>query len=322
MAEPGAALAAAGGGWHDLAFMRRGALAVLLLLWSPLPAAPDTASRTVGVVTLLADQGQAFPGGFFVVRLRSRYGLGAVDVLLDGRRSPVYNSARGPWALVPIPLGTPPGPSTLGFEIAARTGRQRVPLDVTIAAKDYPARNVAIPETRRYLASQPSATRNSRQLLALLRTESPTALGRPPFGAPVSAPPVPDSFGATQTYAGAGPSVEYATDATFGEYHRGLDYEVPAGTVVQAPAAGTVLFAGYMSVPGNVVVLDHGQGIVSVLAHLSRIEVREGDVLGAKAPVGASGDSGLSPGALLEWRVYVHGIAVDPRAVAGLKLEQ
>jgi murein DD-endopeptidase MepM/ murein hydrolase activator NlpD len=201
----------------------------------------------------------------------------------------------------------------------ARNGRQRVPLDITISPRDYVARTVTIPETRRYLASQPSATRNSRQLLALLRTESPTALWRAPFGSPLASAPVADSFGATQTYVGAAPGVEYATDATFGEYHRGLDYDVPAGSVVQAPAAGTVLFAGYMSVPGNIVVLDHGQGIVSVLCHLARLEVREGDVLEARTPVGTSGDSGASPGALLEWRLYLHGIAVDPRVMSSLQ---
>lgn len=304
--------------WHHLAFMRRGTLSALfLLLLSPV-AFPETVSRTVGQVTMSADLAHAFPGGVVVVRLRSRYGLGAVDVLLDGRRAPVYNSARGPWALVPIPVGTPAGPATLGFEIMARTGRQRVPLDVMISARDYAPRTVTIPETRRYLATQPSATRNSRQLLALLRTESPAALWRAPFGSPVSSAPVADSFGAAQTYVGVGPGVEYATDAIFGEYHRGLDYDVPAGSVVQAPAAATVLFAGYMSVPGNVVVLDHGQGVVSVLCHLARVEVREGDVLEARAPVGTSGDSGLSPGALLEWRLYVHGLGVDPRVMSSL----
>jgi murein DD-endopeptidase MepM/ murein hydrolase activator NlpD len=308
--------------WHHLALMRRGTLAVLLVSSLSSWASPETVSRTVGQVTMSADLAQAFPGGVAVVQLRSRRGLGAVDVLFDGRRAPVYNSARGPWALVPIPVGTPPGQATLGFEIMARTGRQRVPIDITISPRDYGSRTVAIPETRRYLASQPSATRNSRQLLALLRTESPAALWRAPFGAPVAAAPVADSFGAAQTYTGAGPGVEYATDATFGEYHRGLDYEVPAGTVVQAPAAATVLFAGYMSVPGNVVVLDHGQGIVSVLCHLTRVEVREGDVLEARAPVGTSGDTGLSRGALLEWRLYVHGLAVDPRVMASLRLEQ
>jgi len=295
--------------------MRSQAFAVALLLALPAAASPETVSRTVGQVTMVADLGQAVPGGVVVVHLRSRYGLGAVFAILDGRRAPVYNSPKGLRALVPVPVGTPAGPETLGFEIMARTGRQRVPIDINIAPRDYASRSLTIPKTRRYLASQPSATRNSRQLLSLLRTESPLALWHGPFGSPVSAAPLPDSFGAAQTYVGAS-AVEYLTDGIFGEYHRGLDYEVPVGTVVQAPAAGVVLFAGYMSIPGAVVVLDHGQGIVSVLAHLSRVEVHEGDVIEGRAPVGASGESGLIAGPRLQWRLYVHGVAVDPRVMA------
>jgi murein DD-endopeptidase MepM/ murein hydrolase activator NlpD len=113
-------------------------------------------------------------------------------------------------------------------------------------------------------------------------------------------------------------AVEYLTDGIFGEYHRGLDYEVPVGPVVQAPAAGVVLFSGYMSIPGAVVVIDHGQGIVSVLAHLSRVDVHEGDVVEARSPIGASGESGLIAGPRLQWRLYVHAVAVDPRVMANV----
>jgi murein DD-endopeptidase MepM/ murein hydrolase activator NlpD len=66
------------------------------------------------------------------------------------------------------------------------------------------------------------------------------------------------------------------------------------------------------------VVLDHGQGVVSVLHHLSRSEVRTGEVVQAAAVVGSSGDTGLAPEPMLQWRVYVHGVAVDPMALASL----
>ncbi|MFI5183288.1 MAG: murein hydrolase activator EnvC family protein [Vicinamibacteria bacterium] len=292
-------------------------LTMALFLALPATGLPETVSRTIGQVTMVADLSQAVPGGVIVVHLRSRHGLGAVDAIFDGRRAPVYDSPHGPRALVPVPVGTPAGPGTLGFEIMARTGRQRVPLDINLAPREYTTRTVTIPETRRYLTTQPSAIRNSRQLLAMLRTESPLALRHGPFLSPVAAPPVPDSFGAAQTYVGAS-TVEYLTDAIFGEYHRGLDFEVPVGTLVQAPAAGTVLFAGYMSIPGAVVVLDHGQGIVSVLAHLSRVDVHEGDAVEARAPVGASGESGLIANPRLQWRLYVHGVAVDPRVMSAV----
>jgi murein DD-endopeptidase MepM/ murein hydrolase activator NlpD len=295
---------------------RRRAILALSLLGAPCLASAETVSRTVGQVTMTADLSQAYPGGIVVARLRSRYGLGTTYAILDGRRVPFVESAQGPRAIVPVPLTAKAGPETLGIEIFARRGRQRIPLDIAIAAHDYPPRTVVIPETRRHLVRSPEATRASRQLLTLVRTESQRALWQGPFRPPVSAEPAA-SFGSPQTYVGGSP-VEYLTDGAFGEQHRGLDYDAPAGTVVQSPAAAVVLFTGYMPVPGNVVVLDHGQGVVSVLSHLSRIDVREGESVEARVPLGLSGDSGVAAGPLVEWRLYIHGIAVDPRVMDGL----
>jgi septal ring factor EnvC (AmiA/AmiB activator) len=79
-----------------------------------------------------------------------------------------------------------------------------------------------------------------------------------------------------------------------------------------------VLFAGSLTLPGDTLVIDHGQGVVSVLLHLSRIDVRVGDSVAAGAFVAAAGDTGLTPQPLLEWRVYLHAVPVDPSALAAL----
>ena len=81
---------------------------------------------------------------------------------------------------------------------------------------------------------------------------------------------------------------------------------------MHAPATGSVLFAGALVLSGRTVVIDHGQGILSVLLHLSRVDVRAGEGVSAGSPVGLSGETGLAPSPQLQWRVYLHGIAVDP----------
>jgi len=124
-------------------------------------------------------------------------------------------------------------------------------------------------------------------------------------------------FGEPRVHAGA-MAVESRTDGLQGEHHRGLDYAVPVGTALRAPAAGTVLYAGALTLSGETLVIDHGQGVVSVLLHLSRVDVRVGDSVTAGAFVGLSGDSGLAPEPLLQWRVYLHGVPVDPNALAAL----
>jgi len=284
-----------------------------LLLFSFLlaaPAAPQEVARYVGSVRFAVDTTLGFPGGVLVARLQSRRGLGAAYAILDGRRSPFYSSPRGLRALVPVPLSSASGRTTLGFELAGRTGRQRIPLDFTLAPRAYPPRIVTIPEGQRGLLVQSSVVRDGRELLSLVRSES-----RKPAPGPLKAPVTVvegAGFGGVQTWIGGWP-VEPLFDATHGDEHRGVDYEVAPGTAVLAPGGGTVLFAGPMALGGQSLVIDHGQGVVSVLLHLSRIDVLAGEAVEARAIVGLSGQTGLAPAPLVHWRVYVHGIAVDPR---------
>src|SRR5262249_58345760 len=180
-----------------------------------------------------------------------------------------------------------------GMERAAGRGGQRIAVPATIAAREYPARTVTLPEDKRPLLDQPGAVRQGRQRLLALRAESPEQSWRGPFKAPVEAEPV-YGYGAPTRYVGAS-NLEMATDALSGEYHRGMDYPVPTGTVVQAPGAGRVVLLGPQILTGNTVVLDHGQGVLSVFFHLSRIDVKEGDLVEGRSPIGLSGDSGIAP---------------------------
>jgi murein DD-endopeptidase MepM/ murein hydrolase activator NlpD len=292
------------------------AAGLVLALAAPVASA-QAVSRTVGSVTFRAELEHARPGGLVVARLSSRSRLGAAYAILDGRRAPFYPTARGPRALVPIPAESPAGPNTLGFELWARRGRQRIPLQVEIAPAAYPARSVEIPASRLALLEAPDVTTEARQLLLLLRTESPTRPHTLPFGAPVvSAETV--SFGSRQAWPSTAP-VESLMDGVFGERHRGLDFAAAAGAIVAAPAAGTVLFAGSRTLTGGTLVVDHGQGIVSLFAHLSRVDPRAGDTIAAGAPIGLVGDSGLAAGPHLHWGVYLHGVAVDPRIFQALE---
>ena len=291
--------------------MRRLVLALfILIVGSPLPA--QTVSKRVGLVTVAVDEGLAFPGGLFVVRLQSRRGLGPAD----GLRCPFFNTRHGLRALVPIRPTLAGGTATLGIELAGRRGRQRIAVATTIVPREYPPRSVTLPDGKLALLLRPGAVRQSRQLLQALRSLSSEQEWRGPFKAPVDADPV-YGYGAPTRYSGAA-NVEMATDSLFGEYHRGMDYLVPPGTVVQSPAAGRVVLAAPQILTGNTLVLDHGQGVLSVFFHLSRLDVKEGEWVESRSPVGLSGDTGIAAAPHLHWAVYVHGVAVDPRVMESL----
>ncbi|WP_416350965.1 M23 family metallopeptidase [Rivularia sp. UHCC 0363] len=99
-------------------------------------------------------------------------------------------------------------------------------------------------------------------------------------------------------------------------YHRGVDYAGGYGSPVVAPAAGRVALVGTVSqgfvVHGNVVGIDHGQGVTSIFMHLNRIDVKEGDMVKPGQLIGGIGSTGASTGPHLHWGLYVNGQAVDP----------
>ncbi|HHP7232153.1 MAG TPA: M23 family metallopeptidase [Xenococcaceae cyanobacterium] len=99
-------------------------------------------------------------------------------------------------------------------------------------------------------------------------------------------------------------------------YHKGVDYAGGTGSAVVAPAAGKVKLIGKEAegfhVHGNVVGIDHGQGVLSIFLHLQDITVREGDLVQPGQQIGTVGSTGASTGPHLHWGLYVNGIAVDP----------
>lgn len=290
---------------------------VVLALLASLPAVAARAQdvvRRVGRTTIRVDVSQAFPGGVVVVRLHSKSRLGTAWALLDGRRAPFYLERGVPRALVPVAAGAEPGPATLGVGIASKGGEQRIAIPITLTPREYRPRYVYLSEPQRSLVSRDEALRDGRRLLGFIRTESRTpapGLLIPPVGS------VGSGFGEPRTYTGVA-EVEGRFDALQGERHRGIDYPAAAETPVRAPAAGAVLFAGQLTLAGGTVVLDHGQGVVSVLHHLSSVAVREGEAVAAASLVGLSGQSGLAPEPMLQWRVYLHAVAVDPLVLGPL----
>lgn len=99
-------------------------------------------------------------------------------------------------------------------------------------------------------------------------------------------------------------------------YHRGVDYAGAYGSAVVAPAAGRVALVGREAngflVHGNCIGIDHGQGVTTIYLHLSRINVKEGDMVKPGQVIGAVGNSGASTGPHLHWGLYVNGLSVDP----------
>lgn len=104
-----------------------------------------------------------------------------------------------------------------------------------------------------------------------------------------------------------------------GAYHSGVDVARPAGTPIIAPADGVVVLAAQQAftLEGKLLMLDHGMGLNSAFLHLSRIDVKVGDLVRRGQPIGAIGTTGRSTGPHLHWGMKWGEARIDPLLIAG-----
>ncbi len=116
----------------------------------------------------------------------------------------------------------------------------------------------------------------------------------------------------------------FGTQRTFnGEVqstHQGLDFAVPTGTPVVAVNSGTVLVARPLFFEGNCVMLDHGQGLLSIYMHLSEFKVKEGEHVVRGQIIGVSGGTGRASGPHLHLAIRWEGLYLDPAILLKLKM--
>ena len=98
----------------------------------------------------------------------------------------------------------------------------------------------------------------------------------------------------------------------WGRMHEGIDIAAPSGTPIRAAASGTVIYAGWLGGYGNLVVLDHGNGLSTAYAHQSSIAAGNGQFVTQGQVIGYVGSTGNSTGPHLHLEVRVNGVPADP----------
>ena len=266
-------------------------LALLLALSAPLALAEGFLSRLLD---------KPVPGGVAVVDLgdsavrpTARYQDRPVLVVReDGKR----------WIAV------------VGVPLAARPGQQRIELDdgrhlaFTVGRRDYREQRITLKNQEQVSPSPANLERIDRELAEQTDAYRRFSAQQPSnllFDKPVAGP-LSSPFGLRRFFNGEERNP-----------HSGLDFAVPAGTPVKAPAAGKVILVGDYFFNGRTVFVDHGQGLISMFCHLSQIGVKVGDELARGAVLGKVGATGRATGPHLHWNVSLNDVRVDPSIFIG-----
>jgi murein DD-endopeptidase MepM/ murein hydrolase activator NlpD len=218
--------------------------------------------------------------------------------------------ANGSWfSLAGISLETEPGTFPLELTGTTKDGQKlHYEQKFSIASEKY--ETVELKVSKDFTAPSPEQMeiiKRDQEIKKKTFAEiSPDREWAGPFRPPVDAP-VSDVFGTRRVFNGVTKSV-----------HQGLDYRVPAATPVSAVNAGTVILARLLYFEGNCVVIDHGQGLLTLYLHLSEFKVKEGDVVKRGQLIGLSGATGRATGPHLHIAVRWQGTYLNPAVLLSL----
>ena len=233
------------------------------------------------------------PGGVFITPVE-----GAADqapaVTFDGNRVMVLRSNDRWLAVVGIPLSTKLGPANVLVN--------EVPVGFNVVDKQYPTQSLKVAPGKVDLSPEDEkrTSEESARIKAALATYSLNA---------------PSSLRLLQPVPGVRSS-SYGSRRIFNNEprnpHTAMDIAAPAGTPIKASADGKVIETGDFFLPGNTVIVDHGEGLITMYCHLSKIDVKVGDELKRGDVLGKVGATGRVTGPHLHWAVALNQTFVDP----------
>ncbi len=256
-------------------------------------------------------QSEPVPGGIAMIPLP--HSNAAPRAYFNDQRVMVVKDEQGWVAVVGVPLDTKPGDYTLRVEDAGATITK---VAFAIHDKEYETQRLTIKDKRKV---EPNAEdlkrirRESRIMQAAFtawqdQADVPLQFDLPAQG-PMSSP-----FGLRRIFNGQPRNP-----------HSGLDIAAPAGAPIHAPAAGRVVALGNYFFDGNTVLIDHGQGLVTMYCHMHKIAVKKGQQLARGDIIGYVGHTGRATGPHLHWGVSLNNARVDPmlflsrETIAGLE---
>jgi murein DD-endopeptidase MepM/ murein hydrolase activator NlpD len=247
------------------------------------------------------------PGEVVLVQVESEDPLQNVRAEWLGRSLIFYELEPRRWqGLAPIDVAAKPGRFTLlvSAKTAGGAALRRGYL-ITVAAKTFPSRSIRVaPEFAEPPAEAlPRITKEREAVEAILARTTPERFWTEPFVTPVPGAAT-SSFGRRTILNGVqrGP-------------HTGTDFQAATGTPVVAPNRGRVVLAADHYFSGRTIIIDHGLGVYTYLAHNSEILVQEGTIVERDQKIALAGATGRVTGPHVHWALRLAGARIDPMSL-------
>jgi murein DD-endopeptidase MepM/ murein hydrolase activator NlpD len=301
--------------WRQPPFDRRRRCSVRVALWAlifSVVVLPASAANW----TVQAQPARLVNGGPVLFRVKAPVKIESLSAAWLGHQFAfTYDALTKTWfALAGINLDTTPG--TYPLELTAASASSKTPLSLTrrfaVGDGKYPKLPGKLSVEGKFTEPDPEQQKQIEEASHVkkeyLSRVTPEREWSGQFAAPADAE-ISDVFGIQRVFNGKTQSTHY-----------GLDFRVHTGTPVTAMNDGTVLLARFLYYEGNFVVIDHGQGLLTLYLHLSELQVKEGDRVKRGQVVGLSGGTGRATGPHLDVRVRWQGIYLDPARLLELPL--
>jgi murein DD-endopeptidase MepM/ murein hydrolase activator NlpD len=293
----------------SLPVLAAGLVAGLMTLAQVSPVHGQKTAPSAAVELAVAGPAAALhPGGVGLVRVTASRPLATLQGEAFGRDIHFWaTSDPSRWeGLVGLGFDVAPGQHAMTVRAAGTSGAHATArATLTVSAKKYETRRLTVAANMVNPPEEEAAriAADSKAMADVFAGVSPERLWQGPFLTPVPGAAT-SSFGRLSVMNGESRG-----------RHLGADFRAGEGTPVRAPNGGRVALAQNLYFAGNTVIVDHGLGLFSLVAHLSRIDVEVGEMVTGGDQLGLSGSTGRVTGPHLHWAIRMGPQSVDPEAL-------
>ena len=243
---------------------------------------------------------ETYPGEMLVLKVKNvEDGTAESDICKGINLYP--NGSKGLAALIPIKYDKAPGDYTVTFK---NTNYEET-LKFKVLPKEFPRNDIEVEQetAEETVESQKANQEYSEKVQSLKWQNESYPMWEGKFKEPVKEYRLTSDFGEIRTVNGKESG-----------RHGGMDFAAPTGTAVNAPAKGKVLFADFIDLTGNTVMIEHGMGLKTLYYHMDSIDVKAGGEVEEGDSIGKIGTTGFSTGPHLHFAVAVENIYVNPKS--------